>query len=295
MPQKWSAFFYLVFTFFIWSNNYIGGKVIAEAVPPSVLAMIRSFIGTSCLFWMARKELKTPIDQKDRKWFFLIGMLAYFVTFQMVQLGIKLAGASTAALINSTNPVVITLLAGFILKESLTVIKRVCLFLALLGTFIITQGASGSGEIMGILFMIISVLSFGFPSIQMRRLTQKYAPILITFYGMLIGSLLSLPVGIYSSLREPVSLTPFVVLVLLYLGIMGSGVAQFTWTKALSELPASTCSLFYPLQAVFSAVLGAYLLGESFTVHFYLGLILISADILLNFWDTRRNQFPEKS
>lgn len=73
------------------------------------------------------------------------------------------------------------------------------------------------------------------------------------------------------------------VLVLLYLGIMGSGVAQFTWTKALSELPASTCSLFYPLQAVFSAVLGAYLLGESFTVHFYLGLILISADILLNF------------
>ena len=159
MPQKWSAFFYLVFTFFIWSNNYIGGKVIAEAVPPSVLAMIRSFIGTSCLFWMARKELKTPIDQKDRKWFFLIGMLAYFVTFQMVQLGIKLAGASTAALINSTNPVVITLLAGFILKESLTVIKRVCLFLALLGTFIITQGASGSGEIMGILFMIISVLS----------------------------------------------------------------------------------------------------------------------------------------
>ena len=283
MPQKWSAFFYLVFTFFIWSNNYIGGKVIAEAVPPSVLAMIRSFIGTSCLFWMARKELKTPIDQKDRKWFFLIGMLAYFVTFQMVQLGIKLAGASTAALINSTNPVVITLLAGFILKESLTVIKRVCLFLALLGTFIITQGASGSGEIMGILFMIISVLSFGFASIQMRRLTQKYAPILITFYGMLIGSLLSLPVGIYSSLREPVSLTPFVVLVLLYLGIMGSGVAQFTWTKALSELPASTCSLFYPLQAVFSAVLGAYLLGESFTVHFYLGLILISADILLNF------------
>lgn len=73
-------------------------------------------------------------------------------------------------------PVVITLLAGFILKESLTVIKRVCLFLALLGTFIITQGASGSGEIMGILFMIISVLSFGFASIQMRRLTQKYAP-----------------------------------------------------------------------------------------------------------------------
>mgnify|MGYP006909803229 CR=1 FL=1 len=72
MPQKWSAFFYLVFTFFIWSNNYIGGKVIAEAVPPSVLAMIRSFIGTSCLFWMARKELKTPIDQKDRKWFFLL-------------------------------------------------------------------------------------------------------------------------------------------------------------------------------------------------------------------------------
>ena len=55
------------------------------------------------------------------------------------------------------------------------------------------------------------------------------------------------------------------VLVILYLGITGTGLSQYTWSKSLSLLPASTCSLFYPLQALFSALLGALILSEQFS------------------------------
>ena len=79
-----------------------------------------------------------------------------------------------------------------------------------------------------------------------------------------------------------------VFMVVLYLGFAGSGVAQYTWTKCLSVLPASTCSLFYPLQAAFSAILGALLLKETFAPTFFLGMLLISADVVLSTWETTR-------
>ena len=78
------------------------------------------------------------------------------------------------------------------------------------------------------------------------------------------------------------------IIALLYLGFVGSGLGQVTWTRALSILPASTCSLFYPLQPLFSALLGALLLHETFKPAFFAGLILISLDVVLNTLETRR-------
>jgi drug/metabolite transporter (DMT)-like permease len=69
---------------------------------------------------------------------------------------------------------------------------------------------------------------------------------------------------------------------------VGAGLAQFTWAKCLSMLPASTCSLFYPLQAVFAAILGALILGEQFTTSFFVGLLLISADIIISTRETAK-------
>ena len=108
-------------------------------------------------------------------------------------------------------------------------------------------------------------------------------------YGMAISLFGHIPMGLYDLFTAPeVNIDLRVVLVVLYLGFFGSGVAQFTWVKCLSALPASTCSLFYPLQPVFSALLGALLLKEKFTPAFFAGLLLISIDVALSTWETKR-------
>ena len=97
-----------------------------------------------------------------------------------------------------------------------------------------------------------------------------------------------IPVGLFTAATQDALIDGRVVLVVLYLGFFGSGVAQFTWVKCLSALPASTCSLFYPLQPVFSALLGAVILGETFTSAFFIGLVLISIDVALSTWETNK-------
>ena len=136
--------------------------------------------------------------------------------------------------------------------------------------------------------MLGGVCSFSAASVFMRSLTSKYPPILVTFYGMLVGAALNIPVTVYMVATVPVVINPLLIGTLLWLSFVGAGLAQFTWAKCLSMLPASTCSLFYPLQAVFAAILGALILGEQFTTSFFVGLLLISADIIISTRETAK-------
>ena len=240
------------------------------------------------LLLMARPHLHTKIQREDWKYFILVGVLGYLLTIFLIQIGIALTGSAMASLINALTPVSVTILAALLLKETITPVKLICLALALAGTAVITQGAGSQSELLGIAAVLISVVFWGFASVFMRRLTAKYPAVLVTTYGMAISLIFHIPAGILAYASQPVAFTPKIVLVVLYLGFFGSGVAQYTWTRCLSILPASTCSLFYPLQPVFAALLGAVILKETFTSTFAIGLALISLDVVLSTWETKK-------
>ena len=286
--SRGQAFGLLFFTFFIWGSVYVGGKLISTDIPAPLLACLRCCAAMIPLLWMSRYYFRVKIDRADWKYFFIVGAMGYFLTIFCIQQGISLTGASMASLINALTPVSVTILAALLLKEKITPIKVICLILALAGAVVITMGAGMQSETLGIVLVLCAVVFWGFASVYMRRLTGKYPAVLVTTYSMAISLLFHIPVGIYSAATQPVSFSLKAVLVILYLGFAGSGVAQYTWVKCLSLLPASTCSLFYPLQPVFSAVLGAVILGETFSGAFFIGLILISIDVALSTWETKK-------
>lgn len=292
--SKAQAFALLFFTFFLWGSIYVSGKVISDELPAPLLACLRCCVAVVALLWMNRKCFSIKVDPRDWKDFFVVGIMGYFLTIFCIQLGIALTGASMASLINALTPVSVTILAALLLKEAITPVKVVCLILALSGAAVITQGAGDQREFVGIAVVLTSVICWGFASVFMRRLTAKYPAVLVTTYSMIISLLFHIPVGIYSAATQPFEINGKVVLVLLYLGFIGSALAQYTWVKCLSVLPASTCSLFYPLQPVFSALLGAVILGETFSPSFFVGLALISVDVALSTWETRRLSMSEK-
>lgn len=289
---KGRALVLLVLTFFFWGSLYIGSKLIADSIPAPLVVSLRCVVAIFPLMLMARQYSNVKIDRTDRKIFFLIGSLGYFLAFFLVQLGIYLTGASIAALVNSLVPVSVSLMAALVLKEKITPIKYFCLFLALAGTVIVTSGAGEGGEMTGILIVLLSVLCWGVSSVYMRQLTRKYPAILVTAYGMAISLFFHIPVGIATALSQPVKFTVENIGVLLYLGLIGSGLSHYTWTQSLAILPASTCSLFYPLQPIFAAILGFLILGESLHISFFWGLLLISIDVVLSTWITARQAQP---
>lgn len=286
--SRGQAFGLLFLTFFLWGSVYVGGKLLTQELSPALVACLRCSAAMVPLLLMARPHLRTKVQREDWKYFILVGVLGYFLTIFLIQIGIALTGSAMASLINALTPVSVTILAALLLKETITPVKLLCLALALAGTAVITQGAGSQSELLGIAAVLISVVFWGFASVFMRRLTAKYPAVLVTTYGMAISLIFHIPAGILAYASQPVAFTPKIVLVVLYLGFFGSGVAQYTWTRCLSILPASTCSLFYPLQPVFAALLGAVILKETFTSTFAIGLALISLDVVLSTWETKK-------
>lgn len=280
----------LLITFFLWGSLYVGGRLLSGKLPPFLVTAFRCLFAAPLLLVLARKELKTKIERRDKKLILVVAFVGYFLTPNLVQVGITLTGASMTSLINAMTPVSVSFLAAFLLKEKLTPLRAVCILLAVAGAAVITGSAGSRTELLGVLAGLVSIITQGINTVTVRKLTAKYPAALITFLGVALSLPFHLVTGVWSGVTGTVTFDASAFAILLYLAWAGTGIAQYTWSLSLSRMEAGACSLFYPLQSVFSCVLGYFLLKEDLPSAFFIGLLLVALDIILNWYDTNRRK-----
>jgi drug/metabolite transporter (DMT)-like permease len=70
-------------------------------------------------------------------------------------------------------------------------------------------------------------------------------------------------------------------MIILYLGIVASGIAYLLWNYALSRMDASRASTFLFLMPVITTLIGWLYMGEVITAQFIIGTVLVLAGIYL--------------
>ena len=106
---------------------------------------------------------------------------------------------------------------------------------------------------------------------------------------MLIALVLNIPAAVFENVFMTRSHpTAVALLACVFVAVFGTAVAHTCWNKSLQMLNASTCSMFYPLQPLVSAVLGVVLLHEVITWQFVVGAILICSGIVVTFLPTKK-------
>ncbi|MBQ6360107.1 MAG: DMT family transporter [Lachnospiraceae bacterium] len=279
------AYLSLLVVFFCWGSVYVANRYVLNSLTAPELACCRFLVSSAVLGGMllGQRGHLPKIDRKDRAAFLFIGFMGYYLSMECTLLSVQYAGASLGSLINSLNPVFITIFAAIFLKEQLTVRKILCLVLAMIGVLIVTGGADGAGNVPGVLYGLGSILAWVVCVVSIRKLSARYPAMLITFLGITLSLIFHIPTASFELVNNglpQVSLLTF--LCILYSGVFGTAIPQFLWNYSLSKLPASTCSMFYPLMPVFSAILGAALLGEKLTGRFFAGGALIAATVIVS-------------
>lgn len=275
------AYGYLILTFVLWGSLYVVSKYILGKLPTFTISFLRFSIAFAVLTVTQKRNVRL-VEKRDIPYWFLLGIGGYFVAVGAQLLGTKYAGASMASLLNSLNPVTMTLFAALILHEPLTKGKAAGIALALAGVYVIL-GGGGANSPVGIGLSLFSVLFWSLVSVLMRRVTQKYDAISVTRYGVGIAALCYLPVCLWEIAETGgIHLDAPGILALLYMGVVCTGGAYYLWNKSLSLLDASTCSAFYPVQPLVSAGLGMLFLGEKTGMGFWIGALLIVAGIFVN-------------
>ncbi|MDU4962144.1 MAG: DMT family transporter [Sporomusaceae bacterium] len=280
------VYLYLFTAISAWGSMYVVSKFVLAAVPSFTVLFIRYLLAGAALLLLLGRSKHPPIEKKDYKYIFLVGFLGYFLSTGAQLLGTSLTDASLAALINSLNPIFIMLFAVPVLHEKLTLYKGISVLTSLAGVYIIIGGAGEGGRLIGSLVSLFSVVTWSLTSVALRQVMQKYNPLLITAYGMLVAIVCSLPVALLELSNAPQArqalFDPAIIGGLIYIGLICTALAHFLWNKSLSIIEAGSCALFYPLQPLTAAFLGFLFLDEKLTFAFFSGGGLIVSGILFS-------------
>lgn len=289
------AYLYLVTTFMLWGSLYVVSQFVLGKIPTFTVAMFRYFIAFIALSIISLKSKKEKIDKSDYKYFFIMGFIGYFISVDCQLLGTKIAGGSMASLINSLNPIIISVMAMFILKEKLEINKIIGIILSLFGVYMII-GTGANIQFLGVFISFIAVVGWAFMSVISRKISNKYSALTLTKVSMLIATICNIPVSFLEiQITHPlIQVDLSVILGLLYMGIVCTAFTNILWNKSLSLLPANTCSAFYPIQTLTSSFLGVIVFHEVLTTSFILGSTFIIIGVLISLLFQKRTRNEEE-
>ena len=189
------------------------------------------------------------------------------------QTAFRLMPLAEATAIIFTNPLLISLLAGPMLGESITRRHWLALLAGFTGVVLITRPGS-TLDPLGVAAALGSAVCYALYQILTRRLSDSEPPLRQLFYTALIGTLgMSLVLPEHWPSAVP---TASQALLLVALGACG-GTGHFLLIRALREAPASTLAPLHYVQVAWATLLGWIVFGDFPDLLARLGILVIAA------------------
>lgn len=264
---------------FLVNALYAASHLIAKGVMPSFLSpnvfIAFRVVGATVLFWVLKSLFfKEKVERKD---FFLLAVCGLFgVTVNQLFFfhGLNLSSAMNSGIIMTLNPIMVSILAFFILKEQLSTYKALGIMMGAGGAILLTLTANtGNGDsTLGDVFLIINALSYAFFLVLVKPMMQKYSPFTVITYVFTFGTLF---VMIYPPTFMDIATTDFSVIpttVWLKIVYVIVGVTFLTYLltmyglKYLSASVSSSYIYFQPMLVILFAYLFVTIgLSEDYT------------------------------
>jgi len=280
----------LISAMFIWGTIGIFRKYIP--LPSSTLAFVRGFIGTIFLILLILvKREKIQWSAVKANLFMLIASGA-FIGFNWILLfeSYRYTSVATATLCYYMAPIIVILASPFALKEKLTVKKLICVAVALSGMVLVSGVIgvefTGAGEFKGIFFGLGAALFYATVMLMNQKIRN------IPAYDKTIMQLASAAIVVlpYTLLTEDltgITYTPFIILMILILGIVHTGIAYALYFGSMDNLKAQTIALFSYIDPITAIILSATLLREGMGAMEAVGAVLVLGATIVS-------ELPEK-
>jgi len=130
--------------------------------------------------------------------------------------------------------------------------------------------------------VLVAVLAWAWYTVVGKPLIRKYGAMVVTARALTYGTILFMPIGLYSIRSfDPSAVASDAWLGLLYCAILTSVVAYTIWYWALHFIDAAQVAVFNNVQPVVAAFFGWLLLSEPISATFVVGGVLVIAGVLV--------------
>jgi drug/metabolite transporter (DMT)-like permease len=229
----------------------------------------------------------------------LASFLGIPLQFMLQFRGLSLTTVSHAALMVGTMPVTLAVGATLFAGEKLDSIGWLALIGSAIGAALIVLGGqhdSGSRNgpsLAGDLLVVLSlIVALGWVLLN-KHLMKNHAPMTVTTYGLLSGTLmLAIVVFLFNGPPPVHGVSLKVWLALASSGVLCTATTTLLWNWGIHQVPASRAGVFLNLEPALGSLLGVKLLGEKLGPFAGAGgALILTAAILLT---TRGHQDAEQ-
>ncbi|MEI4614511.1 DMT family transporter [Bacillus cereus] len=294
MKQTILGAIYLSLAASIWGGMYVVSKYVLDFIPPLTLVWLRFIIAFVVLYGilkLAEKKQKKKVTIRKKDWllFAWIGFIGYFISITCQFIGTKLSDAHTGSLVTSATPAFMVIFAALILKEKLTARRLLSTIIATIGVIIVIGWDIEIGSyFIGTIILVGAAITWALLSIHVKIASIQFSSLVITTYSIFFSLFFITPFMIWELQAASIgTVNTYVILGVLYLGIVSTAGAFFLWNKGLELMDASIGSLFFFFQPIVGSLLGWLLLNETLNSNFFIGGILIICSVFITTFEKK--------
>jgi drug/metabolite transporter (DMT)-like permease len=278
----------------IWSASFLWIKIALAEIGPLTLVTYRVALGLLTGLVVALVlRIRIPRDWKSWRVFSVLGILNVAIPFFLITWGQQTIDSAVASVLNSTVPLFTIVMAHFFLRDDKMTVPRVAgLLIGFVGVAILLSqdfDPQARNSIIGQAAVILASASYAVSYIYARRNTQD-VPGEIRGTLPLLSALLI--VGVIAPVAEApfeIPLLPLTWIGLLWLGVLGTGLALIMQYYLVHEIGPTRATLVAYLLPLGGVILGVVFLGEHLTWQLAAGAALIISSIAVVNWNPKKH------
>lgn len=289
MNRRTLAHIALVFTNIFFAINLSAVKHLTNNGLVKAFGLNVMRIGvTAILFWILylMKPVSIKIAKADRMRLFFCALTGIAINQLMFIKGLSLTYSIHAALLLLITPILIVIIAAWLLREQLGFLKIAGLTLGVSGALVLILAKDNNGNadnvLLGDVFIIINAISYTIYFIIVKPLMLKYNPLVILRWVFTLGLLMVLPFGWQEFTDIPwqqyntIDFTSMALIV-----ITGTFFAYLFNLYGIKILGASVAGFYIYTQPVFAALIAVFFLHENLAMYKILSAMLIFSGVYL--------------
>jgi len=275
----------MVVTFCVlWSAAFAVAKAAVMDCPPLLLLSARFLVAGVLILGLAMIR-RTPwtLSRRDLFFFAVVGIANQALYLGLGYIGLQEISAGLSTLIASSNPILIAVLAVFLLGERMTWRKAVGLLLGFSGVvFIVSHRLSlGGDSLRGILFTIGGLFALVGGTLIFKLFAPKDGLWIGNGVQSFAAGVASLPFAFTFESVGDIVPTWRLLASVLYLGLAVSIFAFLLWFHILKASGATAASSYHFLMPPLGMLFGWLLLGEHVSPLDLLGIVPVVLGIYL--------------
>ncbi len=183
----------------IYGASYVVAKgIMPDVIGPSGFIMLRA-IGATSLFWFMMLFFWELPNIRDLVRLAVCGVFGVAINQLFFFNGLNLTSAINSSIIITTNPIMVLVIAAFVLKERITSRKAIGVALGFIGAVLLiylgAQNKEAGTSVRGDLFILINSLSYAIYLVIVKPLMSKYRPLTVIAWVFLFGMIYVIPFG----------------------------------------------------------------------------------------------------